>query len=387
MLLRIQLSENEPEEACDEKTLQGWVRSGKVQAHHLIWSQEQQAWIEAKKWPSLQDLFSSSLWNAWDSTDDWEVDPDLETGIRELIKNKEPEKEIVFQEVKIPKKKLPKLPLSAIEPIVASTNKKTEKKNISIEEELLDSVKSQQRYAAVMQERLHKKENTKALKTLAASWNPDASLRDQPQFWDDEHTKKKSFSAIRVGLIVILGLVPLVGYREWFISEATTEFPLEEEADALQRGKPVEKWGAIQKEQSLITLEQELKAALRTDMQEVTPNRSLSDALLIELTYVDLNIQNIVADVLSWKGRRLETPKSAKIDINLNSSGEVDRELALVSLIIAKYTEHYTLEMEEFSVTLHLDGVKIQREIAVSEARNLLLRPGALPKFLETIVD
>lgn len=385
MLLRIRLSENEPEEACDEKTLQAWVRAGKIQAHHLIWSQEKQNWIQAKKWPSLQGLFSSSLWDAWDSNDDWELDPDIETGIRERAKL--PKSEVVKKEVVATKtnvKKPPKLPLSAIESL---DDLSQVKKNTSPRKSLetVSSIERSQMKLGVPKSTPSKDNHPK---TLAETWNPEANLRDQPQFWMEEEKKKKGVSILRVGLIVILGLVPLVGYREWFISEATSKFPLEEEIEAAQKGQPSEaKWIDVRRQESLIALEKELKDALRTDIQVVNQKHSFSDALLIEMTYVDLNIQNIVADVLSWKGRRLDVPKSSRVEVKLNSSGEVDRELALVSMVIAKYTEHYTLEMENFTVILHLDGTKISREIPVSEARNLLLRPGALPQFLETIVD
>ena len=388
MLLRIQLSENEPEEACDEKTLQDWVHSGKIQAHHLIWSPEQQSWIEAKKWPSLEAYFASSLWDAWNSNDDWELNSDIETGLRRRIKEQTPTASPMPPPEEERQQKRTKLPLSAIQPIDDPPEIEHKRTSASIEEELLQSVQAQKRHSVPPIPSITKETREKEPVSLASSWNPDASLRDQPQFWMAEEPNKKPFSSIRVGLIVIIGLVPLLGYREWFISEATSEFPLEEEIDALQRGEPTatEKDNS-RKEEGLITLEQDLKSALRTDIQEVNQKHSFSDALLIEMTYVDLNIQNIVADVLSWKGRRLDTPKATVVSVTLNSTGEVDRELALVSMIIAKYTEHYTLNMEKFSVTLILDGTKIEREVSVSEARNLLLRPGALPTFLSKIVD
>ncbi len=378
MLLRIQLSKNEPEEACDEKTLQAWVRSGKIQAHHLIWSQEQQIWIQAKKWPSLQGLFSSSLWEAWDSNDDWELDPDIETGIRERIKKQDPSN----GKKQANPKKTPKLPLSAIEPIT-----KTETDKIQPQKSPKKSVKQVRVQEVIPKYIPQRMKNNEIIetKTLIESWNPEVSLQDQPQFWAEEEPKKKGVSTFRIGLIVVLGLVPLLGYREWFISEATLKYPLEEEVEMLQKGdnSAVD----LEKQKGIIDLEKELKSSLRTDIQEVNLKHSFSDALLIEMTYVDLDVKKITADVLSWKGRRLDVPKSASIQVNLNSSGEVDRELALVSMIIAKYTEHYTLDIDSFSIILYLEDARIQKEIAVPNARNLLLRPGALPQFLETIVD
>ena len=315
---------------------------------------------------------------AWDSNDDWELDPDIETGIRERIKNQDLSNGTKQAKVK----KTPKLPLSAIEPITKAEPEKIKPQKSP--KKPVEQVRAQKVIPQRIPQRM-KNEERRETKTLTESWNPEVSLRDQPQFWAEEEPKKKGVSTLRIGIIVVLGLVPLLGYREWFISEATLKFPLEEEVEALQKGdnSAVD----LQKQEGIIDLETELKSSLRTDIQEVNLKHSFSDALLIEMTYVDLDVKKITADVLSWKGRRLDVPESARIEVNLNSSGEVDRELALVSMVIAKYTEHYTLDIDSFSVILYLEDARIQKEIDVPDARNLLLRPGSLPQFLDTIVD
>lgn len=381
MLLRIRLSENEPEEACDEKTLQEWARTGKIQAHHLIWQKSEQTWIQAKQWPSLRSSFSVSLWDAWEDTDQWELTPDI--GIIEgtlAQKEKSLHKDETPKSSPTRKSTPPKLPLSAIEPIRESSEKEAD--SLLLRKEVQRRMERQKPTAIPDYE-----STTHPPQALVDSWNPKADLRDQPQLWLNQEPKKSSMSLLRIGLIVIVGLIPLVGMREWFMTEATSKFPLETEI-VKSNAKRVSVALDPEKEKALVLLEQELKASLRTDIQEVSLDKSFSDALLIEMTYVDLNIQKITADVLSWKGRFLDKPKQTRISIVLNSNGEeMDREFALVSLIVAKYTERYVLDMETFSLGLNLDGTIYTKEIAVSEARNLLLRPGALPFFLDSITE
>ena len=274
----------------------------------------------------------------------------------------------------------PKLPLSAIEPIRESSEKEAD--SLLLRKEVQRRMERQKPTAIPDYE-----STTHPPQALVDSWNPKADLRDQPQLWLNKEPKKSSMSILRIGLIVIVGLIPLVGMREWFMTEATSKFPLETEI-VKSNAKRVSVALDPEKEKALVLLEQELKASLRTDIQEVSLDNSFSDALLIEMTYVDLNIQKITADVLSWKGRFLDKPKQTRLSIVLNSNGEeMDREFALVSLIVAKYTERYVLDMETFSLGLNLDGTIYTKEIAVSEARNLLLRPGALPFFLDSITE
>ena len=122
-------------------------------------------------------------------------------------------------------------------------------------------------------------------------------------------------------------------------------------------------------------------------MQNRAEGSSLSDALRIDLEYAKLDIEYIEAQVLSWKGRFLDEPKSARIRIAIRSEGEADKEIALVGMIVAKYTEQYLLEMEKFTVVFAFEDGNFQRDVLVSDARTLFLHPGSLKGFLETVMQ
>ena len=102
------------------------------------------------------------------------------------------------------------------------------------------------------------------------------------------------------------------------------------------------------------------------------------------MEYVDLDIHSIDAKVLDWTGNFNDIPQKASIRIGIDSTGELEREIPLVAMIVAKYTIRYFTTMESFIVELHFasESNHFHKEIKVSTAQKLLLNPGSLDEFL-----
>jgi hypothetical protein len=370
MVYRVQLSSEEPEEECDEATLFQWVETGRLLANHMIWDTASAAWVLAKDHPLLSNIFSKALWDAWAVDDDWELDPNIETGIRRQIKlsRKEYSQEDTYPQ----KKKYKTIPLSAITPLETTSNQ---------EASLGDNPKQNPRkesstpYISSSKSQLPNFEPKKT--SVTEFWQPELSIKDQQQFWVKEE-KKKTFSVVRIGVMVMPFFLLFLCVRWYIVSEASAIFPLETELDKVPDDKT---------EDVLLDLEAKIRGSLRNDTQIVSPSSSLSDALRIDLEYSNLDIQFINAKVMSWKGRLLQDPREAKITISIFSDGEADREIATISMIVAKYTERYLINMEKFTVVFQLEEGAFQKDIAVMDARNLLLQPGSLEKFLNTVMQ
>ena len=126
---------------------------------------------------------------------------------------------------------------------------------------------------------------------------------------------------------------------------------------------------------------------MRQNTQLVTPEQSLSDALRIDLEYVGLDIVRIDARVLKWKGRLLNQPKSASITIVLNSNGDVENEFILASLVVAKYSVRYYLEMPRFTLVIQDEDVALTKTISTEKAQFLYLQPGSLKDFIRSLSE
>ena len=381
MLIRVQLNPNEPEEMCDEGTLLQWAQDGRLIASHKVWSSSNNTWVLAKDYPLLTNFFSQALWDAWEVEDDWDLDPNIETGIRKRLQNIQ--KPVPpADETHSRKKKVQSLPTSAITPLedVAQSKEQPFSKQ-SKPQNLSSSLENRSRTSAIPTYSPQPKKTLIELER-AQSWQPDIRLQDQPQLWlkEDNRSSSSSFSFFRLGILIVPMILILGAWRWYIVSVASATFPLEVEADKeLTLQTKSEK-----KEEMLFLLEDELKGMLRPRAQSVTRSKSLEDALRIDLEYVNLDIHSIDARVLSWTGNSRDIPKEAKIHIAIHSNGELEREIPLVAMIVAKYTIRYFSTMEMFTVELYFadEANKFHKDIKVSTAQNLLLNPGSLTEFL-----
>jgi len=369
MVYRVQLSSEEPEEECDETTLFQWVENGQLLANHRIWDSATDTWVLAKDHPLLSNIFSQALWDAWAVEDDWELDPNIETGIRRRIKLSR--KEYTQEDTSPQKKKYKTIPLSAISPLEGTLNQTASPRNSSKQN---PKEEKSAPHKGDPKSQLPDFEPKKM--KVTDFWQPELSSKDQPQLWVKEE-KKKAFSIVRIGLMVLPFLLIFLVVRWYIVSEASAIFPLETELDQFPDDKS---------EDVLLDLETQIRGSLRNDTQIVSPSSSLADALRIDLEYANLDIQFINAKVMSWKGRHLQDPREAKITISIFSDGEADREIATISMIVSKYTERYLIDMEKFTVVFQLEEGAFQKDISVLDARSLLLQPGSLEQFLNTVM-
>ena len=224
---------------------------------------------------------------------------------------------------------------------------------------------------------------------VSARWNPNCYQRSIALFVD-EVPPKSNFSWFRLMILVVPGAFIIFFIRAFVVSEAQTVFPdpqnngAEVNSEALREGNaPIP---TNTHRDSLYALESSLKSKLRQKTQLVTPEQSLSDALRIDLEYVGLDIVRIDARVLKWKGRLLNQPKSASITIVLNSNGDVENEVILASLVVAKYSV-LLLEMPRFTLVIQDEDVALTKTISTEKAQFLYLQPGSLKDFIRSLSE
>ena len=103
---------------------------------------------------------------------------------------------------------------------------------------------------------------------------------------------------------------------------------------------------------------------------EASSEVNFEEALLIELGRVKLDVSSVRVTVGEWAGRKRDVPQNAEFRIKLRfRSGEIDRELAAVGLVVGKYIQRYSLDVGHFEVVMEqpsgeLSGYRINPEAA-----------------------
>ena len=235
--------------------------------------------------------------------------------------------------------------------------------------------------------------NSRTSKGASSKWNPELDIKDQLGLLVDEVPAKSNFSYIRLMILVVPGAFMLFMIRSFVVSEAQTVFP-DATGPAAQQTQSAETESVQNapvpvntQSDSLYTLETKLKSTLRSNAQQVTPEQSLSDALRVDLEYVGLEIARIDARVLKWKGRLLDQPRVATIEVVVESGGEMEKEFILAALVVAKYSVRYYLEMPKFTLGVR-DGDRILKKVISTEkAQYLYLQPGSLKEFIQHLSE
>jgi hypothetical protein len=101
----------------------------------------------------------------------------------------------------------------------------------------------------------------------------------------------------------------------------------------------------------LVALEKDLRASLPGTARAVAKAGDLSDALLVELVQLRVDVVSADGVVTKWAGRRLDEPKSAEVRIQYRSSGDISREIAAMALVVGRYKRLYRLDIPVFEVT------------------------------------
>lgn len=398
-MIQIRRKLGEPEQVDSIKTLRQMVRDGTLLDSDLVLFEDD--WMVAKDVPMLSGVFTARI---WDMPEDAIWTPSLSPASEAT---KPLEDSALPVESTSEKKPLPKLPLSAIQPLdtdedVVSTDPSPSSSPSPRSDIIKDYQQSKPITPVIPSDQTVNSSPVsspsrppKTVETLQSTppslgtplsksemWNPEADLRDQPGLWADvAPPPKRQFSWLRLSLMVVPGAFIIFLARAFVISEAQTEFPLDTD---LSENAPIPKELVTD---PLLELEDKLKSRLRRDTQSVTPEQSLSDALRVDLEFVGLEIVRLDTKVLSWTGRKLDQPKSASIKVYLDPSESFEEDLLLATLVIAKYAVRYYLEMENFDVFLKVDDGYIQKTIPTEQARFLLLQPGSLKSFLLSLSE
>ncbi len=235
--------------------------------------------------------------------------------------------------------------------------------------------------------------SSKSSPHASQKWNPELDIKDQLGLLVDEVPAKSNFSYIRLMILVVPGAFILFMIRSFVVSEAQTVFP-DATGSTSQQTESIDSDVTLNapvptntQSDTLYTLETELKGRLRGNAQQVTPEQTLSDALRVDLEYVGLEIARIDARVLKWKGRLLDQPRVATIEVVVESGGEMEREFILAALVVAKYSVRYYLEMPKFTLGVR-DGDRILKKVISTEkAQFLYLQPGSLKEFIEHLSE
>ncbi len=121
--------------------------------------------------------------------------------------------------------------------------------------------------------------------------------------------------------------------------------------------------------------------ALRADLKERIPASpitlsggpdDLESALLIELSNMKLGPVKVDAPVLSWTGAQNDVVEVADVEVRLPDNDSIERQLAVVGLVVGKYLQHYGFQIRTFSVVVTGDdGVSRKRQMDPVAARHL----------------
>jgi hypothetical protein len=136
-----------------------------------------------------------------------------------------------------------------------------------------------------------------------------------------------------------------------------------------------------------VELEADLRARMIDTPRELTASGHLEDALLIELTRMQVQTASIEAPILTWAGRKNDVPQSAEIHIRYNSSpGELERELSGIGLVVGRYVHSYALDVPVLDVTIEREGAEPRRlAIDASLAQSFYLKRVDLQAFLDAL--
>ena len=136
-----------------------------------------------------------------------------------------------------------------------------------------------------------------------------------------------------------------------------------------------------------VELEAELRARMIDTPRDISSPGQLEDALLIELTRMQVQTASIEAPVLTWAGRKNDVPQSAEIHIRYNSSpGQLERELAGIGLVVGRYVHSYALEVPVMDVIIEREGAE-PRQLAIDAAvaQRFYLKRVDLQAFLDAL--
>lgn len=107
----------------------------------------------------------------------------------------------------------------------------------------------------------------------------------------------------------------------------------------------------------LVQVERELRAIGLGEVHEVTRDGDLGDGILIDLQKLRLDVERVDAPVLRWVGRKQEDPEQAEVHVTFRSTGELDRELGAIALVVGRYKLRYSIDIPIVEALFTVDGM------------------------------
>lgn len=191
-----------------------------------------------------------------------------------------------------------------------------------------------------------------------------------------------TLSYLRLSMLVVIGVLLLLVGRAYVLDTARTVLPPHPSTAAPgaadRAGEPLI--------DPYTMLESELRAQMSLDLLEVTSESTFEEALFIELGRVKLDVASVRVTATDWAGRNRDVPKSAEFRIQLRfRSGELDRELAAVGLVLGKYIQRYSLEVPYLEVVMASPegGDAKLFQLEPDSARRFYIQRVDLKEFLE----
>ena len=185
----------------------------------------------------------------------------------------------------------------------------------------------------------------------------------------------------RLVMLLLPGIMILLGFRWYVLTTAQMKIPQKDVAIAPAKTLPEVEVSPFAE------VEEELRTRLLGGVQPLSSTTSLEDALQIDIQRMRIRVERVQADSIVWAGRHLEQPKSAEIAVYISSVGEIDRELAGVSMVVGQYMERYYMEVPKFKVVLLTEQGSYASQIDAPKAHKLYLNQLGMADFLESMTD
>ena len=357
MLYTVILDTNNPAgSSIDLQVFHELVSNGTVCGTTQVWNSNIGRWVDAQHHPQLLSLFSSSIWDAWEQDSGF-----LFSKTEEPTKNMPSEKDPLLGHDVSTKDPLV---VSEVEYIAAreqifdhGLNKESEASTLedeSIELTLLSEDIAEEDLPMLSDFSLIPLAEVAASKAREASVSHNnhprpiitppliiPPRRERPEFT----VEPQRFSFVRVAISIVVGAICILGMLNYMksLNKRSYNPPLQSEEQPIDAQE--KQW----------SIEQDIRKNVGEEIIPLNPESSFEDILHVELQRVGITSIQVRASVTKWTGRKQEDPKEIDVRLRVEGTGELDKDLATISLIFAKYIEFYFLDVLRLEVCIASD--------------------------------
>lgn len=344
------------------------VQNGTIIATTQVWHTIEGRWIDAQAHGELSGLFADSLWDAWEqaseqslslTADEYVENDTPDSGIAEqndeqiesvngvqssqidaLPEKKEHDifdSQRPFEKIHMHTEVVMQSPVISLkeEPVLALHQPPALEEEVGIAITPSEELPMLSELSLIPLDEVSPSYPQEAALPLPLVIPQDIPRRSRPLVID----KPKGFSFVRVAVPIVLGSLCILGGLDYLRS-------LNERAYI----PPPAPQLVTTSSQSIWSIESDIRNAVGEDIIPLTPDSSFEDILHVELQRTGITSIQIRASVMEWTGRKQDQPKKIDVRIRAESTGELDRDIGTISLILAKYIEFYFLDVERFEV-------------------------------------